>query len=210
MKIDLDWIQEELNAGRDVELECVDEEGLLSDYTDSNKELLRGALTVEEVKNHAIYIKNCTVGIVDNEFKHFRIKQYPTFDDLIDVAVKAVKNRVLFTMSIGDDKRKGRYLNYVVNGNSPTESFYESDDDYQYCIDFINSLYIETFVIESDADIDKVNCNANIKLLNGMHIETSSNGGDGCVSYFSEESADNYVDFIFLKGATVTQRKGNK
>ena len=75
-------------------------------------------------------------------------------------------------------------------------------------IHFINSLYTETFVIESEADLDKVNCNANIKLLNGMYIETSSNSGGGCVSYFSEESADNYVDFIFLKGSTVTQKRG--
>lgn len=185
MKIDLYWIQKELDAGRKVELECIDKDGF-------------------------IRIKDTSSSIVYSEFKYFRIKQDPTFDDLIDVAVKAVKDRVLFMMSIGDNKRKGRYLNYAVNGNSPTESFHESDDDYQACIDFIKSIYTETFVIESEEDYNSLKDNANIKLLNGEVIKRIVNYS-ACTPEFSDANGRVVrLSYLTLKGATVTQRKGNK
>lgn len=216
MEIDLDWIQKELNTGRKIELECVDVIGFLEGVEVNEKILDQGLLVVEYIYSDGdirlvghiddLYFNT----IASEEFKYFRIKQAPTFDDLIDVAVKAVKNRVLFTMSIGDNKRKGRYLNYAVSGNSSTESFYESDDDYQSCIDFIKSLYTETFVIESEEDYNSLKSDANIRLLNGEVIKRIVNYS-ACTPEFSD--ADGRIvrlSYLTLKGATVTQQKGNK
>jgi len=96
----------------------------------------------------------------------------------------------------------------AINNKDVTYKWRFNTQGVKEAIHFINSLYTETFVIESESDLDKINCNADIKLLNGMNIETSDSGGSGVVRYFSEDSAYNHVDFIFLKGATVTQKRG--
>ena len=58
MKIDLDWIQKELDAGSEVELECVDRILLLKDIDrrEANEKILdQGALIVDYIDQHDPY-----------------------------------------------------------------------------------------------------------------------------------------------------------
>lgn len=229
----IEEIKKRLEAGEVVELECVDIDGLL----DANKSAIRewkseatkGIARVAQVEESAGIIELISSGglgwiLFCHDLKYFRIKRpTPTFDGLIDVAVKAVKDKALFTMSIGDSRRKGRYLNYAVSGSSPSESFYENDGCHQSAINFINSLYTETFVIENEEDINKVLSRKEIGFnRKSMSVATLMNGNEilitrldpdntaGIVVYMRDGLYKNYLGIDVLKGATVTQKRGKQ
>lgn len=227
----IEEIKKRLEAGEVVELECVDRGGFLKDIRrrEANEKILdQGPLVVGCIDCDGDISLVGGIGyiyrnvIVSGEFKYFRIKESSaTFDDLIDVAVKAIKDRALFTMSIGNSRRKGRYLNYAVNGSSPNESFYENNGCHQSAINFINSLYTETFVIESEEDINKVISRKEIGFnRKSMSVATLMNGNEilitrldtdntaGIVVYMRSGLYKNYLGIDVLKGATVTQKRG--
>ena len=109
MKIDLDWIQKELDAGREVELECIDKDGFLADAYFENTEILRRDLIVESVFPYRIDVSNCDYCIVESEYKYFRIKRpTATFDDLFftlyDLAVEATKEGKLYFRHLSNEQ----------------------------------------------------------------------------------------------------------
>ncbi|UNM96030.1 hypothetical protein MMG00_12645 [Ignatzschineria rhizosphaerae] len=77
-------------------------------------------------------------------------------------------------------------------------------------IDFINSLDTETFVIEGEEDIQKVLEGANVKLANGNKdiVLHKTNYKEQSMIQFSENKHWGAVGIFILKGATVTQKRG--
>ncbi|MGL4675290.1 MAG: hypothetical protein ACRCXK_10550, partial [Wohlfahrtiimonas sp.] len=128
------------------------------------KRLEDGFLCVDEAKDDDDYHS----GYIDSEeFKCFKKKEQSqyTFDDLIDVAVQAVKDGLI----ICDDLKRFS-ISFSVAWNEDDGYELASHHDQKYiddAIDFIQSLYKETFVIECEEDLKRVNPNPKITLNNG-------------------------------------------
>ena len=129
-------------------------------------------------------------------------KDKPTFDDLIDVAVKAQKYGLIHKVEIVG--RRSLYLSEKPTSKALHYCLTSIDDG----INYINSLYTETFAIESEEDIEKVKRGASISLANGSEFKASfvtqlSRGWviDSILGNLNQT----YCIFI-LKGATVTQK----
>lgn len=129
-----------------------------------------------------------------------------TFDDLIDVLIKAKKDNIVSRVEINRNS-----LNATVNlTDSKIAEFCISKDAggivFKERIDWINSLYTETFVIESVEDIARSKRKAIVELANGntFIVDTVSD------NYLIPTCSFDKLTLLVLKGATVTQQKGNK
>lgn len=218
-ELTIEEIKKELDAGHEVELECVDEKGFLSDAADTLRCWREVVLSLDKIivnsrssSDNALFLHNARgTYIVDSALKYFRIKRpTPTFDDLIDVTVQGVKDNVLIINHFDKD---------AISAISPTNSrisFEEwrsnsTDEEIIGAINLINSLYTETFVME---DISSF-----LKITEGIQSIVLANGCDITHRVYFDDSSlrlrDGWGDsitltFEIIKGATVTQRKGNK
>ncbi|UNM95900.1 hypothetical protein MMG00_11965 [Ignatzschineria rhizosphaerae] len=200
----IEEIKKELAAGREVELECIDTEGFLgkesNTYLGWRKFILsldRIIATSRSYNDDASMLKDARgMCITDSQLKYFRIKRpAPTFDDLIDSAANAIKKKLIVNLYIGP-----HYIEFDFNEHSHAYDMQEAKRG----IDFINSLYTETFVIESVDDTLKIDTSggeiikitlANGEVLSGDYLDCLCDISDG-------------FRFKILKGATVTQRRG--
>lgn len=132
----------------------------------------------------------------------------PLFDDLIDTTIQAFKDGHIKKIRLEDDVLD---VSFNINGEglsgfltSKTEE--NSHHFHQYIRD-INSLYEETFVIESKEDIKKLKEGAKVVLSNGEEVifryEDELNGR---LWFGFRDYIDNTIPYIAIKGATVTQR----
>lgn len=202
---------EDLKVGD--ELVCIDRDGFLSASTSSChlrvlKGLIDSQIIVSGIVNSAVCIKGSNHCLYPRNLKHFKKKEEPSFNDLIDVAVQAVKDGVIATLVVN----KGG-----IEFTSISDRKYyaiSSGDFTSRDIDVIQSLYKETFVIESEEDIKRIIKGARITLTND-NLLTAKN------TYYIVEDyivIDAYTDecttcqnlnynigIVFLKGATVEQ-----
>lgn len=148
--------------------------------------------------------------IFEDELKYFKIKEPEyTFNDLIDVAVQAYKDGYIRLMRLDNDVLD---ISYNIDGDGlcgfltskTEESGYQF---YQYIRD-INSLYTETFVIESKEDMYRIGDEYEIVLSNGEDVSEMIIVTEN-YPYTSYGDRLIPVRFEFLKGATVTQKRGN-
>lgn len=210
----IEEIRKSLDAGNDVDLECIDEMGFINRHkcnAENNEIILnQGRLTVATVCNDmdSVILKGNINPDISNtihfeELKYFRIKRpAPTFHDLIDVATQALKDGLLSKLDIIEGNCIG---GTVKKGLSNVLHFHTGiATDIQSRIDFIKSLYTETFVIEGEEDIKRIKQYATIEFQNGNKVAMDNPPCDtGIVRIWD----DGRYDFTVLKGATVTQRR---
>lgn len=147
--------------------------------------------------------------ITNNYFTHFRIKEdKPTFDDLIDVVVKAYRDRLLDIFLMNDEVVT--VFNYDFTGTKEGINRADTSKYYQF-INFINSLYIETFAIEKFSDTKRLKSGAKAVLGNGEEVIFSNRCGvDDALWFEYNDCHSTIIPFIALKGATVTQKRGKQ
>lgn len=206
----IEGIKKELDAGREVELECVDREGLakLTPYVDGL--ISQEPLTIESWCSDYLYLninkkKCCQATLSKEELKYFRIKRpSPTFDDLIDAAVQAYKD------GIADEI----ILNDYISISTPAVTYGASKMDtngfeVMETIEKINSLYTETFVIKEFSDTKKLRSGAKTLLANGEEVFFSNRTDTDDSLWFEYNNCHSaIIPYIALKGATVTQKRG--
>lgn len=209
--LDIKEIEGKLKNGENVDLECVNIDGLLgvnkSDSNEWKSELAKGFVRVAWAEKSTGTIRIISSGefglfLTCEDLKFFRIKEESpyiedntTFNDLIDVAVQAMKEGKLYFRFLSDEqvsfstdnKEEGR-INVLKRSCDKKEL--------QDAIDHINSLYTETFVIESLSDIEKIKLKAKF-YQNGYEYE------------IDQRRLNSLQDckLFLLKGATVTQRR---
>lgn len=288
--LDIKEIERRLGNGGDVELECIDRDGLLKDSCFENTEILRRDIIVESVCHNSIDIVGSDYPIVESEYKYFKIKgksyteklldRDSKFTELLSVATKSVNNGDLssFVVNVADSSDKigeclyiGANMTYhaieneikdlemkeelevkeevdtsdfdevvnsafkalkdgvvmeiglndgilmIQNGQASVRKCISKSDVAQNgaCkyLEYIDSLYTETFVIESEEDEMKIRQPVkSIILANGEEIineDRLSLLQDGlCLK--AGAAGNIKIPFTLLKGATVTQQKGNK
>lgn len=207
----IEEIRKEMRLKKKVFIECIDEEGFLNP-TDcaGNKETNREILSQKQLKvshtdiNDTVYLSGELVGgscncINSNELKYFRIKiNEPSFNDLIDVAVQALKDGILMELEIRED----RFISGAIKeGLSPTHHFSTGSQSGGIAerIQFIKNLYAESFTIEVEDDIIRINEDAKTVMMNGHEFYGNK---------FEEfASSDIKTLFSLLKGSVVTQRR---
>lgn len=171
--------------------------------------------------------------IAASELKYFKIKEIekmmgenkavdqevkePTFDDLIDSAVKAVRDGELHKFTF-NKCLSSKDIIWLYTYKDESKHF--THDQSQSGIDFINSLYTERFVIDKECLMPKVKNEAKVTLSNGNsfiarkveHSFVVMKDGSEIKSLMFKDGNDFWVTYSFfeLKGATVTQQKGNK
>lgn len=203
-------IKRMLNSGIKFSLECIDPAGFeLENFL--NKEILKldsiepikwqdGNFSLAEglfIKPNDEYERRIynQPFITSNELQYFKIKE-PTFDDLIDVAVLAYKDGIADKLAIGFDGGIERVMLHI---DGSAWSYYQSSDISGH-IEHIDSLYNERFVIKSMEDIDNIKWDT-AKAVLPNDCELDLNILDGAVN--------RNIMLRLLKGATVTQQKGN-
>lgn len=153
-----------------------------------------------------------SLGVV-NDWLSDNFELVGSFDDLIDVAIQAVKDDVIVIR-----KFHSSLLNFEKIGETNHASDVEitrssKAREIQDAIDFIKSLYMETFVIESEDDLHSITKVNEVALLNGEIVNfrgLSSEDAD-VKMYLFDYCSNKYIismPFIAIKGATVTQQKG--
>ena len=157
-----------------------------------------------------------SLGVV-NDWLSDNFELVESFDDLIDVAIQAVKDDVIVIR---------RFHSSLLNFEKIGETNHASDVEVtrssgvgkiQDAIDFIRSLYIETFVIDSEADIEKTKPQSEGDLSNGVSFLVKSAEkchvrGKGLLVEFTRDKK-NFNTRLYLdelKGATITQKKDIK
>ncbi len=130
-------------------------------------------------------------------FKKKEQSQY-TFDDLIDVAKKAVRDGVLQSFTFGRDLKDLDLISVVSIDNRKHIFNYQSTKS---GIKHIQSLYKETFVIETVADALRVDYQRSVVLLQS---------GEKLVlkDHKSLNSMPASLFYRIFKGATVEQERG--
>ena len=213
-----DRIKEMLERGERVELECVDRDGFEGLFSDNKKILQLSEIIIAgydevgkgfdlavgsyELNNLNLRISNAF--ICDSELEHFKIKEPEyTFNDLIDVAVQAVKDGVIDIKTLCMDS-----IRFTPRDETDNVATY-FDDEYAYGFDYIKSLYTETFVIESKEDMYRIGDEYEIVLSNGEDVSEMIIVTEN-YPYTSYGDRLIPVRFEFLKGATVTQKRGNQ
>lgn len=209
-------IRRRLEAGEKVELECTERSLFLNVNDgvvfDENLEILESGLVVDRVSRSTISLLDCPHPIMFDEVQYFRIKEHsPTFDDLVDVVVQAAKDGLLEINMLNSE-----FITASIPGDHDSSfvtCWRTKQEVFESSINKVKSLYTETFVIEGEEDMLRIKSNAEITLTNGEKI-TSAGIINNLLSYFSsnedgEDTRNNYVEFTFIKGATVTQRKTN-
>lgn len=215
----IEEVKKEMDANEEVELECINEAGFISLYKcngENNKIILnQGVLAVERVcsSEEFVYLKGVISPSISNvisfeELKYFRIKRpAPTFHDLIDVATQALKDGLLSKLdiiegnSIGGTVKKG--LSNVLHFHTGIAT------DIQSRIDFIKSLYAETFTVQGEDEIKRIKAEAKATLANGVDIWVKEANGSGYINACEIGSTVSItLNLISLKGAKVTQNRG--
>lgn len=199
---------EDLKVGD--ELVCVDCDYFKDKALNSNgSQDIKDALSVVSI-DPVILLKNenTVLTIFNSEIKYFKKKEQPTFNDLIDVAVQAFKDKVLYNLNV-----RGNYIEFNIT-QGYTAYF---DDTYiEGGIEEIQALYKETFVINEISDIQSIRKKAKITLINGFesiaytdaYQSTGSLVVDLITHYgYTDQSIVKYADFYILKGATVEQER---
>lgn len=132
--------------------------------------------------------------ILSKNFKYFEKKEEHTFNDLIGVAVQANKDRVINGFSV-----VGEVLNcQTLDGEDYNLGI---GCEVAHGIKYLQSLYKETFVIESEKDVERIKDNAVVTLLNGHELPAIKARRDEYIEFTGV--GDFY--FLVLKGATVEQ-----
>lgn len=129
-----------------------------------------------------------------------------TFNDLIDVAVQAVKDGKIYFRFLSD----GQISFSVGRGEDTTNILKGSDgaEEISSAINLIDSLYTETFVIEGEEDIKRFNRRVDsIVLANGEDIIEDIKFHRGAPYFLGGLAIP--VPYSVLKGATVTQKRGD-
>ena len=212
----IDRIKEMLERGERVALKCVDRDGFLyadcGEFFDENSIILSTPLVVEGVVDYcdAVSIKGCSYVISFDELEYFKIKEPEyTFNDLIDVAVQAVKDGVIDIKTLCMDSIR---FTPIYDIDNVATYFY---NEYADGFDYIKSLYTETFVIESESDIKKTKEGASVELANGnvfivnksKHESLAMKDGSKATGLTFKDSNNFWITYSLfeLKGATVTQ-----
>lgn len=147
-----------------------------------------------------------------------------TFDDLIDVAIQALKDGVLCGVLIDTQSPGDKHIRYRNALCTIETSVHIGDsDDHIICnaIDGIKALYdaekddTEMFTIDFEYHMQFINKDAQIKLLNGSVL---TNVGDiylhnDYVMIDAQDQDGNQhtaLSIAILKGATVTQQRQEK
>lgn len=142
------------------------------------------------------------LGQINKYFKKKEQSQY-TFVQLQNLAHKSVIDGVLEYYHVefyGD-------ISLIKLAFDGKFTHYNSNDA-KSGVEFIQSLYKETFVIESIEDIRRIKNSANITLSNGNRIERAVHENKGDYVVFNDSNDDFYTfDFVVLKGAKVEQSK---
>lgn len=170
-------IESNLKFGMKVKLECINEESFLTDDNTSryiNQVVLDSSLCVEKVclDDDEIILKDCDYSILFEELKYFKIVD-PTFNDLIDITIKAVKDGLIEIKNLTDNN-----LEFILTKNPFRESRYTSSTNYMIIqgIDYIKRLYRLT--INNEEDIKRIKEGDTGVLANGNEfkvIETDFN-----------------------------------
>lgn len=200
----IEEIKKELDTGSTVELECIDRDGFIGEHGINRSILETEKMIVKEIVLAGIKLTNDTPGIYTKELKYFRIKRStPTFNDLIDVAVQAYKDKLIKRVNLnGDDLNVNFKAEDCLVGFNTSNSK-EGSYQFQEYINDIKSLYKETFVIEGNEDMKALfakNESIEITALN-KSVFTYDDLGDLL-------AIDDKNLFKLLKGATVTQKRG--
>lgn len=131
------------------------------------------------------------------------------FDDLIDVAVQAMKDDRLYFRFLSNDQISFSVDN-TEEGRINILKDSCDDKDLQDAINFVNSLHTETFAIEKFSDTKRLKSGAKAVLGNGEEVIFSNRCGvDDALWFEYNDCHSTIIPFIALKGATVTQQKGN-
>lgn len=204
----IEEIKKALDTGNAVGLECVDADMYCrtdSAFKHEREVIARSSLVITSIIGQgdfkALMISSCRYCIPENDLKHFLIKRpAPTFDDLIGAAVKAHKDLVVITF-----KLDGACLYVTHKGNT----YGWSKDNPGDGIDFINSLYTETFTVQGEDDIKRIKPEAKAALANGVEIWVKeANGSEHINACEINSSISITLNILALKGATVTQKRG--
>lgn len=179
------------------ELVCIDRDG----FNDSHRH--NSTLTefkVCKVGDLGVCINDGDWIIEIEELKHFKKKEQSqyAFDDLIDVAKKAVRDGVLQSFTFGRDLKDLDLISVVSIDNRKHIFNYQSTKS---GIKHIQSLYKETFVIETVADALRVDYQRSVVLLQS---------GEKLVlkDHKSLNSMPASLFYRIFKGATVEQERG--
>lgn len=205
-----DRIIELLERGERVELECVHGNAIATSYAEA---LSGNQAVVSHLLDDKIIFEN-SFFIYEGELEHFKIKETEyTFNDLIDVAVQAYKDGYIRLMRLDNDVLD---ISYNIDGDGLcgflTSKTEESGYQFGQYIRDINSLYTETFVIESEENTNKIDvfkC-PRFELKNGVRgtIQKCFNNKEFSVQF--EDKSWGNIGFMVLKGATVTQKRGER
>ena len=206
-----DRIIEMLDRGERVELELADKAGFIEQGASHHVAdgLQRGINTVCSVDGdnnvviRASGLDDILLAQNDCYLKYFKIKEpIYTFNDLIDVVVQAYKDGVIPSLELGSEMgvRSVRCL---------ASAILDEWDDYSNGVNNIKSLYTETFVIESKEDMYRIGDEYEIVLSNGEDIGSIVTISDD-TPYFEYDGRLTPVPYAVLKGATVTQKRGNQ
>lgn len=196
--------------GERVSLECIDPDGYLSSIKhESVRDIMESIIKSNDITVDHVYsddmslrVKYCNASkqntIFHEELKYFKIKQ-PTFNDLIEVAKKAVQDDILSSFTVNDMDYSdliGRAI-YIGLGMRAHRIANE--------IKRIQSLYTETFVIESEEDIEKLCDDAEITLANNEKGIFNNCSGLRSITNLKTGFEVHGLNIFWLKGATVTQ-----
>lgn len=238
--LDIEEIKKRLEAGEVVELECIDLSKFLTEElnckTRYNKKCMAEFNSLVDEASDAGVTMEDGFFIDEEELKFFRIveakptitasythtgvtsgiettasESKPTFDDLIDVAVQAVKDEVVAITILESD-----YIEMNnVDGDLSVRSFYASEgvEIVKSALDWINSLYTETFVIDDYKDIKRIKKEADINLANELKVKAYDEPfrhDEGWKVRCANGQQSGILDIFALKGATVTQKRGKQ
>lgn len=139
-----------------------------------------------------------SLGVV-NDWLSDNFELVESFDDLIDVAIQAVKDEVIVIR---------RFHSSLLNFEKIGETNHASDVEVtrssrvgkiQDAIDFIKSLYTETFVIEDNEDMSELK----------IGDKFDQNGTEIVIDKYMIDKLK-HVPLFLIIGAKVTRQKGNK
>lgn len=192
---------EDLKVGDD--LECIDDNYAFKTFRNKIGLELKVTRIYEQAFKLGDYVFN------SSDIKYFKKKEQSqyTFDDLIDIAYRAYRDGVFSEISI--DKSSFTTIGcigwhqYFLRDRGVIRCHKGVDivESIDLTVAFIQSLYKETFVIESIEQMNKITFkqDAKITLSNGEVLHESV--------ICSLSKFDNDVAFCVLKGATVEQKR---
>ncbi|NLD08911.1 MAG: hypothetical protein GX667_04885 [Xanthomonadaceae bacterium] len=202
----IDRIKEMLEREERVALDFVDRHAFLNQDHENEYDreavaaIAKSSLVVKSILGGgaALVLEDDRYCIPEKDYKYFKIKE-PTFNDLIDVAVQAVKDGVIDIKTLCMDSIR---FTPIYDTDNVATYF---DDEYADGFDYIKSLYTETFVIESEEDILNVKDEAEILFLNGEKGIFADSTKDGHYGFILIANVVHRIPFPLLKGATVIQ-----